>query len=39
MQIAADAAIVVVSCPDGVQVGTEKVWQYCDGFQLRARSS
>ena len=34
MQIAADAAIVVVSCPDGVQVGTEKVWQYCDELQL-----
>jgi len=34
MQIAADAAIVVVSCPDGVQVGTEKVWQYCDELSL-----
>ena len=34
MQIAADAAIVVVSCPDGVQVGTEKVWQYCEELEL-----
>lgn len=34
MQVAADAAIVVVSCPDGVQVGTEKVWQYCEELEL-----
>jgi len=34
MQVAADAAIVVVSCPDGVQVGTEKVWQYCEELGL-----
>ncbi len=34
MQIAADAAVVVVSCPDGVQVVTEKVWQYCDDLAL-----
>ncbi|MFH0902613.1 MAG: elongation factor G [Pseudomonadota bacterium] len=30
MQIAADAVVVVVSCPDGVQVVTERVWQYAD---------
>jgi elongation factor G len=34
MQVAADAAVVVVSCPDGVQVGTEKVWQYCEELGL-----
>jgi len=34
MQIAADAAVVVVSCPDGVQVVTEKVWQDCDDLGL-----
>jgi elongation factor G len=34
MQVAADAAIVVVSCPDGVQVGTEKVWQFCEELGL-----
>ena len=27
MQVAGDAAVVVVSCPDGVQVGTEKIWE------------
>jgi len=26
---AADAAVVVVSAPDGVQVGTERVWDIC----------
>jgi elongation factor G len=30
MQVAGDAAIIVVSCPDGVQVVTEKVWQFAD---------
>jgi elongation factor G len=34
MQVAADAAIVVVSCPDGVQVGTEKVWQVLDDLGM-----
>jgi elongation factor G len=34
MQVAADAAIIVVSCPDGVQVGTEKVWQFCDDLSM-----
>ncbi len=34
MQVAADAAVVVVSCPDGVQVGTEKVWQLCEDIGL-----
>jgi elongation factor G len=34
MQIAADAAVVVVSCPDGVQVVTEKVWQSCEDLNL-----
>jgi elongation factor G len=27
---AADAAVVVVSAAGGVEVGTEKVWEYCD---------
>jgi elongation factor G len=30
----ADAAVVVVSCPEKVQVGTEKVWQFCDELAL-----
>ena len=34
MMVAADAAVVVVSCPDGVQVGTEKVWGFCDELNL-----
>ena len=34
MQVAGDAAVVVVSCPDGVQVGTEKVWQECDDLGM-----
>lgn len=34
MMVAADAAVVVVSCPDGVQVGTEKVWQFCDELSM-----
>lgn len=34
MEIAADAALVVVSCPDGVQVGTERVWQFCEELSL-----
>ena len=28
---AADAAVVVVSATGGVEVGTEKVWEYCEG--------
>jgi elongation factor G len=34
MQVAGDAIVLVVSCPDGVQVGTEKVWQYADELSL-----
>ena len=34
MQVAADCAVVVVSCPDGVQVVTEKVWQFADELGL-----
>lgn len=34
MQVAADAAVIVVSCPDGVQVVTEKVWQFADELEL-----
>jgi elongation factor G len=34
MQVAADAAVIVVSCPDGVQVGTEKVWAICEDIGL-----
>src|SRR5262245_24582303 len=34
LEIAADAAVVVVSCPDGVQVVTEKVWQYAGDARL-----
>ena len=30
----AEGAIVVVSAPDGVQVGTEKVWQYAEELKL-----
>ncbi|HEY3358161.1 MAG TPA: elongation factor G [Polyangia bacterium] len=30
----ADAALVLVSGPDGVQVGTEKVWQYAEETNL-----
>jgi len=26
----ADAAVIVVSATDGVQVGTERVWEYCE---------
>ena len=26
----ADAAVIVVSATDGIQVGTEKVWEYCE---------
>src|SRR5207247_1641618 len=29
-----DAAVVVVSAPDGVQVGTEAVWRYADEMEL-----
>ena len=31
---AADAAIIVVSGKDGVQVGTEKAWELCDKYNL-----
>jgi elongation factor G len=31
---AADAAVVVLSGTGGVEVGTEKVWEICDGLQL-----
>ncbi len=34
MQVAADAAVVVVSCVDGVQVVTEKVWQFAEELAL-----
>ncbi|MBI4508196.1 MAG: elongation factor G [Deltaproteobacteria bacterium] len=34
MQVAADAVVVVVSCPDGVQVVTDKVWQLSDELGL-----
>jgi elongation factor G len=34
MQIASDAVVLLVSCPDGVQVGTEKVWQYAEELSL-----
>jgi elongation factor G len=34
MTVAADAAVIVVSCPDGVQVGTEKVWQLCNELSM-----
>src|SRR5688572_11808446 len=34
MQIAADAVVLVVSCPDGVQVVTEKVWQFAEELSL-----
>ncbi|MBI5477601.1 MAG: elongation factor G [Deltaproteobacteria bacterium] len=30
----ADGAVLVVSAPDGVQVGTEKVWQYAEELAL-----
>jgi elongation factor G len=30
----ADGAVIVVSCPDGVQVGTTKVWQMADELGL-----
>jgi elongation factor G len=30
----ADGAVMVVSAPDGVQVGTEKVWQYAEELGL-----
>ncbi|HJZ86828.1 MAG TPA: elongation factor G, partial [Polyangia bacterium] len=30
----ADAALVLVSAPDGVQVGTEMVWRHADEFAL-----
>jgi len=29
-----DSAVLVVSAPDGVQVGTEKVWQYAEELAL-----
>jgi elongation factor G len=31
---AADAAVVVVSAPDGVQVGTERAWDICGRLQM-----
>ena len=31
---AADAAVVVVSATGGVEVGTEKVWEYCEARDL-----
>lgn len=31
---AADAAVVVVSAPDGVQVGTERVWDLCSRMSI-----
>ncbi|MBR6366716.1 MAG: elongation factor G [Lachnospiraceae bacterium] len=31
---AADAAIIVVNAKSGVQVGTEKAWDYCEKYQL-----
>ncbi len=31
---AADSAVVVLSGTAGVEVGTEKVWEVCDGLQL-----
>ena len=31
---AADAAIIVVSGKDGVQVGTEKAWELCEEYNL-----
>lgn len=31
---AADAAVIVVSGKDGVQVGTEKAWELCDKYNL-----
>src|SRR5688572_23220814 len=34
MQVAADAAVVVVPCVDGVQVVTEKVWQFAEELNL-----
>src|SRR5262245_12130516 len=34
MQVGADAAVLLVSCPDGVQVGTEKVWSFADELDL-----
>ncbi len=34
MALAADAAVIVISCADGVQVGTEKVWQICEDVGL-----
>lgn len=34
MALAADVATLVVSCPDGVQVGTEKVWEFCEALAL-----
>jgi elongation factor G len=31
---AADAALVVVSAPDGVQVGTERMWDVCNRYGI-----
>lgn len=30
----ADAAIIVVNCKAGIEVGTEKAWELCDKFNL-----
>ena len=30
----ADAAIIVVNCKAGIEVGTEKAWEFCDKFKL-----
>lgn len=30
----ADAAVIVVNCKAGIEVGTEKAWELCEKFQL-----
>ena len=30
----ADAAVIVVNCKAGIEVGTEKAWELCDKFNL-----
>ncbi|MFQ8841368.1 MAG: GTP-binding protein [Clostridium fessum] len=31
---AADAAIIVVNCKAGIEVGTEKAWDLCEEYNL-----
>lgn len=30
----ADAAIIVVNCKAGIEVGTEKAWELCEEYRL-----